>query len=109
MGFHIVLGLRGDFEMSLSFTTCFEDKFQINCINWTKFCPIRKYASHPTPTPTSCLPQGGCLVLPGALYYLGLSLGLWRKPEISCLEDILFLAFSIKHEEVVRDKIQLRI
>lgn len=45
MGFHILLGTTGDSEVSLSFTTCFEEKFQINHINWTKFHPISKYAS----------------------------------------------------------------
>lgn len=45
MGFHILLGLTGDFEVSLSVTTCFEETLQINNMSWIKFHPIREYTS----------------------------------------------------------------
>lgn len=45
MGFHILLGLMGDFEGSLGITIHFEETFQMNCMSWAKFHPIHKFAS----------------------------------------------------------------
>lgn len=54
MWLYILLGVTGDSEVSLSLTTCFEEKFHINHMNWTKFHPICKCASS---TPEKWLPN----------------------------------------------------
>lgn len=61
MGFYIFLGMTEESEVSHSFTTCFEEKFQIKHINWTKFHPISKNASSnlrkQLPNPTQGIPH----------------------------------------------------